>query len=172
MGIGGGEVVEGNATGESAGVVAGVVAGGLAGEGIAGDGMVTMGGRGRGRGEVMMERMGVRVTRGVVGGVTMTRGSVCGEGGEGGRGGEGSASTILTSSFTSAVALCVTFSALRGLVEATGTRSETTRILYRGTADAPATAAAYDKGRREEENKGEGSRGGYSDSVGDGVAFM
>ena len=87
----------------------------------------------------------MRVRGGVVGGVPVTRGSVRGEGGEGGRGGEGSASTILTSSFTSAVGRCVAFSALRGLVEATGTRSETTRMLHRGTADAPATAAAYDK---------------------------
>ena len=45
--------MEGNATGESAGVVAGVAAGGFAGVGIEGDVMVTTGGKGRGRGEVM-----------------------------------------------------------------------------------------------------------------------
>ena len=68
------------------GGICGVGCGGVAGEEIAGDVMVTMGGVGKGSGEAMMERMEVRVARGVVGGVIMTMGGVRGEGSKEGGG--------------------------------------------------------------------------------------
>jgi hypothetical protein len=111
-------------------------------------------------GDVTGEGGVTRTGGGVMGAGTVT-GAVGGEGegegeGEGREGGGGEESSIFASSVAGG---CVAAFPLGWEAAVIGATSEITRMLYLGTTSAPATAAAYDKGRGRDGEKGVGREG-------------